>query len=104
MSDIAADRARVWLITGCSTGFGRELVRAAVAAGDRVMTTARRPEVLAELVELGRGRVGTCTLRRPVNDASFTGLSFLDRSAYRPAEHRKRLTMAPPDPAPDHLT
>ena len=27
MSDIVADQARVWLITGCSTGFGRELVR-----------------------------------------------------------------------------
>ncbi|MFD4195321.1 MULTISPECIES: oxidoreductase [Amycolatopsis] len=40
---------RVWLITGCSAGFGRELVRAAVAAGDRVMATARRPEQLADL-------------------------------------------------------
>ncbi|MEV5299147.1 SDR family NAD(P)-dependent oxidoreductase [Amycolatopsis methanolica] len=40
---------RVWLITGCSAGFGRELVRAAVAAGDRVMATARRPEQLAGL-------------------------------------------------------
>ncbi|AWS47358.1 SDR family NAD(P)-dependent oxidoreductase [Streptosporangium sp. 'caverna'] len=62
MSDSAADQSRVWLITGCSTGFGRELVRAAVAAGDRVMATARRPEVLADLVDLGRGRVSTTTL------------------------------------------
>jgi NAD(P)-dependent dehydrogenase (short-subunit alcohol dehydrogenase family) len=34
---------RVWLITGCSSGFGRELARAALAAGDRVMATARQP-------------------------------------------------------------
>ncbi|WP_238163418.1 SDR family NAD(P)-dependent oxidoreductase [Kribbella capetownensis] len=42
-------QGRVWLITGCSTGFGRELVLAALAAGDRVMATARRPETLADL-------------------------------------------------------
>jgi NAD(P)-dependent dehydrogenase (short-subunit alcohol dehydrogenase family) len=53
---------RVWLITGCSTGFGRELVLAALAAGDRVMATARRPETLADLAELGNGRVSTAAL------------------------------------------
>ena len=53
---------RVWLITGCSTGFGRELVLAALAAGDRVMATARRPETLADLAELGRGRFSTAAL------------------------------------------
>jgi NAD(P)-dependent dehydrogenase (short-subunit alcohol dehydrogenase family) len=66
MSDVA--RSRVWLITGCSSGFGRELVRAAVASGDRVMATARRPEVLAELAELGQGRVSTTAL--DVTDAA----------------------------------
>ncbi|HZE31715.1 MAG TPA: oxidoreductase [Actinoallomurus sp.] len=55
-------QGRVWLITGCSTGFGRELVLAALDAGDRVMATARRPETLAELVELGAGRVSTAAL------------------------------------------
>jgi len=53
---------RVWLITGCSAGFGRELVLAALAAGDRVLATARRPETLAELEELGNGRVRTAAL------------------------------------------
>ncbi|WP_182906489.1 oxidoreductase [Microbispora sp. H13382] len=48
---------RVWLITGCSAGFGRELAEAALAAGDRVMATARRPETLAALAELGGDRV-----------------------------------------------
>lgn len=32
----------VWFITGCSSGFGRELVLAATARGDRVIATARR--------------------------------------------------------------
>lgn len=53
---------RVWLITGCSAGFGRELVLAALAAGDRVLATARRPETLAELEKLGEGRVHTAAL------------------------------------------
>ncbi|GGO25879.1 oxidoreductase [Micromonospora parathelypteridis] len=53
---------RVWLITGCSSGFGREIVLAAVAAGDRVMATARRPEVLQDLADLGKGQVSTYAL------------------------------------------
>jgi NAD(P)-dependent dehydrogenase (short-subunit alcohol dehydrogenase family) len=53
---------RVWLITGCSTGFGRELVLAALDAGDQVMATARRPETLAGLAEIGGGRVSTAAL------------------------------------------
>ena len=41
---------KTWFITGSSRGFGRSLVTAAVAAGDRVVATARRPETLADLV------------------------------------------------------
>jgi NAD(P)-dependent dehydrogenase (short-subunit alcohol dehydrogenase family) len=33
--------SRVWLITGCSRGLGRELAQAALAAGHRVVATAR---------------------------------------------------------------
>ncbi len=42
---------RVWFITGSSRGFGRALVQAALAAGDSVAATARRPEQLADLRE-----------------------------------------------------
>ncbi|MGE4278257.1 MAG: oxidoreductase [Magnetospirillum sp.] len=38
----------VWLITGCSTGFGRELVRVVRAQGYRVVATARNPASLDE--------------------------------------------------------
>jgi NAD(P)-dependent dehydrogenase (short-subunit alcohol dehydrogenase family) len=53
---------RVWLITGCSAGFGREIALAALAAGDRVLATARRPEILSELRERGGDRVRTAAL------------------------------------------
>jgi NAD(P)-dependent dehydrogenase (short-subunit alcohol dehydrogenase family) len=43
------DSGRVWLITGASSGFGRELADAALARGDSVVATARRTESLAAL-------------------------------------------------------
>ncbi len=40
---------KVWLITGASRGFGLEIARAALAAGDRVIATVRRqPAQLAD--------------------------------------------------------
>lgn len=40
---------KVWLITGCSSGFGRILAEMALARGDRVIATARRVEQIADL-------------------------------------------------------
>ncbi|GAA1278406.1 oxidoreductase [Pseudonocardia aurantiaca] len=48
---------RVWLITGASSGFGRAIAEAALAAGDTVVAAARRPEVLDDLVAAHPGRV-----------------------------------------------
>jgi NAD(P)-dependent dehydrogenase (short-subunit alcohol dehydrogenase family) len=42
---------KTWFITGSSRGFGRALVEAALAAGDRVVATARRPEQLTDLLD-----------------------------------------------------
>lgn len=39
----------VWFITGCSSGFGRLLVQAALGRGDRVVATSRNVEDLADL-------------------------------------------------------
>ncbi|HEY4201855.1 MAG TPA: SDR family NAD(P)-dependent oxidoreductase [Devosiaceae bacterium] len=42
--------SRVWFVTGSSRGLGRAIVEAALAAGNKVAATARKPEQLAELV------------------------------------------------------
>ena len=42
--------APVWLITGCSTGFGRELARAVLDRGFRAVVTARNLSAVADLV------------------------------------------------------
>ena len=39
----------VWFITGCSTGFGRELARHLLGAGYRTVVTARNPDSLKDL-------------------------------------------------------
>jgi NAD(P)-dependent dehydrogenase (short-subunit alcohol dehydrogenase family) len=41
--------AKVWLITGSSTGFGRVLAEVLLKKGDRVVATARKPEQLEDL-------------------------------------------------------
>jgi len=40
--------AKTWLITGCSSGFGRILAEAALARGDKVVVTARKVDTLAD--------------------------------------------------------
>jgi NAD(P)-dependent dehydrogenase (short-subunit alcohol dehydrogenase family) len=42
---------RTWFITGASRGFGAAFAAAALAAGERVAATARRPETLQALVD-----------------------------------------------------
>ena len=48
MSDLAKTD-KVWLVTGASTGFGRELVEYLLTQGARVVATARKVAALAEL-------------------------------------------------------
>jgi NADP-dependent 3-hydroxy acid dehydrogenase YdfG len=56
---------QVVLVTGCSTGIGRALVRELQATGHRPFATARRPETIADLAA-----AGIETLRLDVRDAS----------------------------------
>jgi NAD(P)-dependent dehydrogenase (short-subunit alcohol dehydrogenase family) len=49
MADSVSQAGKVWLITGASTGFGRDLAEYLLAAGATVVATARKPEQLAEL-------------------------------------------------------
>jgi NAD(P)-dependent dehydrogenase (short-subunit alcohol dehydrogenase family) len=53
---------QVWLITGSSRGLGRALAEAVLAAGHRLVATARNPEQLAELVERHGNRVRAVAL------------------------------------------
>jgi NAD(P)-dependent dehydrogenase (short-subunit alcohol dehydrogenase family) len=41
----------VWLITGCSTGFGRELAKLVLARGWRAVVTARDPSQVADIAK-----------------------------------------------------
>ena len=41
---------RTWLVTGCSTGFGRALAELLLKRGERVVVTARNPATLQALV------------------------------------------------------
>ena len=46
---MANARDKVWFVTGCSTGMGRDIALAALAQGYRVVLTARNPDTLAEI-------------------------------------------------------
>lgn len=52
----------VWLVTGCSSGFGREFVRAALAHGFRVVATARDPTTLSWVAPGREGQILTLAL------------------------------------------
>jgi NAD(P)-dependent dehydrogenase (short-subunit alcohol dehydrogenase family) len=42
---------KIWLVTGSSRGFGREIAEAALMRGDRVVATARKPDQLDDLTK-----------------------------------------------------
>ncbi|WP_179208832.1 oxidoreductase [Salinicola salarius] len=58
----------VWFITGCSTGFGRELARLIIEQGGKVVATARSSERVADLVEGAEDRA--LALALDVTDAA----------------------------------
>jgi NAD(P)-dependent dehydrogenase (short-subunit alcohol dehydrogenase family) len=53
---------RVWLITGASSGFGRAITEAAVAADDTVIATARNKEALSDIAAAHPGQVEALAL------------------------------------------
>ena len=63
MTDVSAP---VWFITGCSTGFGRELAKLTIARGWPTVVTARDKSRVAELAE---GRENALALDLDVTDA-----------------------------------
>lgn len=62
---------RVWFITGCSRGLGREIARLALERGDSVIATARRLEDVHDLVARWGPRVHPVRL-----DLSLAGQAY----------------------------
>jgi NAD(P)-dependent dehydrogenase (short-subunit alcohol dehydrogenase family) len=54
--------SKVWLVTGSSRGLGLEIAKAVLAAGDRLVATARDPKDLQPLLEVGGDRVRAVAL------------------------------------------
>lgn len=67
--------SKVWFITGSTRGFGRQLVRAALDAGDAVAATARRPEQLADLADTYGDRLLPLTLDVTDADAAKAAIT-----------------------------
>jgi NAD(P)-dependent dehydrogenase (short-subunit alcohol dehydrogenase family) len=53
---------KVWLVTGCSSGFGRALAEAALERGDKVVATARNAASLLDLAARWPGTVHVAEL------------------------------------------
>lgn len=67
----------VWLITGCSTGFGRELARHVLDCGYRVVVTARNTDDLRNL----NGTKNALVLRLDVTDQNQIDQAIKDAEA-----------------------
>jgi NAD(P)-dependent dehydrogenase (short-subunit alcohol dehydrogenase family) len=59
---MSVENKKVWLITGCSTGFGRELAKRLLEDGYRVVVTARDASKIQDLVEINRANALALTL------------------------------------------
>ncbi|MCX5086085.1 oxidoreductase [Streptomyces sp. NPDC056121] len=68
--------AKVWLVTGANSGFGRAITEAAVAAGDVVVATARNASALDDLVAAHPDQVEALTL--DVTDTAGIGTAVTD--------------------------
>lgn len=54
--------SKVWLVTGSASGLGRNIAEAVLAAGDRLVATARDPRRLEDLVQKYGDQVRTVAL------------------------------------------
>ena len=61
---MSATKSLTWFITGCSSGFGRELTKAALARRYRAVVTARNTKHVEHLVASHKDR--TVALRLDV--------------------------------------
>ncbi|WP_342316869.1 oxidoreductase [Lysobacter sp. FW306-1B-D06B] len=50
---MSTQNPKVWLVTGCSTGFGRCIAEHLLEAGEKVVVTARKTDKIADLEQKG---------------------------------------------------
>ncbi|AYM19574.1 hypothetical protein At15955_45890 (plasmid) [Agrobacterium tumefaciens] len=50
---MSTQNPKVWLVTGCSTGFGRYIAEHLLEAGEQVVVTARKTDKIADLEQKG---------------------------------------------------
>jgi NAD(P)-dependent dehydrogenase (short-subunit alcohol dehydrogenase family) len=68
---MSKEDAKVWLVTGCSTGFGRYIAEHLLESGEKVVATARKTDKIADLKQKG--------------DALILPLDVIDREQCRKA-------------------
>jgi NAD(P)-dependent dehydrogenase (short-subunit alcohol dehydrogenase family) len=68
----------VWFITGCSTGFGRQIAKHVLELGYRTVITSRDPDDINDLAELGDALV----LKLDVTDRSQSEAAVKAAEAY----------------------
>lgn len=112
---MAADNGKVWLVTGCSTGFGREIALCALEQGERVVVTAPQAEPVREAEEVrlvdGVQHLHRSDPERPLPPVGFGDVHSASRlrsirSALQPIRQvleigLQRLIVVPP-PLPIH--
>src|ERR1700757_759217 len=62
--------SKVWLVTGSASGLGRNIAEAVLAAGDRLVATARDPRRLEDLVQKYGDQIRTASLDVADEDAA----------------------------------
>ena len=82
---------KTWLITGCSSGFGKTFAEAVLARGDRLVATARKADALANLIgrypdtakaaALDVTREGSAAAAVALAEEAFGGLDILVNNA-----------------------
>ncbi|MEJ0011578.1 MAG: oxidoreductase [Bauldia sp.] len=71
---------KVWFITGCSTGFGRELATKVLEQGDKVVLTARNPAQVQDLAQQHKDNAFVVTL--DVTDEAMLKKAVADAEAH----------------------
>ncbi|BBZ21178.1 oxidoreductase [Mycolicibacterium gadium] len=69
-----------WLVTGCSTGIGREITRAALEAGHSVVVTARRTDTVADFADAYGERAAVVALDVTDKDQIRSAVRMADQA------------------------